>query len=238
MISFHARVQPTGGIRRDLQAFFWLRAFSCSQAESQPAHQRLTHTVRRTRNQVTFQFKEYRVSILDSVQKDYPSIDKAAGEFLHKLSGNNIKRDIMLAAEMAGLKLLRAANVDLSKVGEGTIVLGAIPDEIYEQIQRFIFGWALSNGIDPRDIGKVQLANDMTGYLPEITKLEKVFHNICKQNNIKEELYPFVAASSALKLVLAGEKLKLLDAKTGLTMTMYHIISGSKTAPYKSDGKY
>jgi len=38
-------VQPTGGTRPDLQAFFWLRAFSCSPAESQPAHQRLTHTV-------------------------------------------------------------------------------------------------------------------------------------------------------------------------------------------------
>jgi hypothetical protein len=38
-------VQPTGGIRPDLQAFFWLRAFSCSPAESQPAHQRLTQTV-------------------------------------------------------------------------------------------------------------------------------------------------------------------------------------------------
>jgi hypothetical protein len=39
-------VQPTGGIRPDLQAFFWLRAFFCSQAESTPAHQRLTQTVR------------------------------------------------------------------------------------------------------------------------------------------------------------------------------------------------
>jgi hypothetical protein len=38
-------VQPTGGIRPDLQAFFWLRVFSCPQAESQPAHQRLTQTV-------------------------------------------------------------------------------------------------------------------------------------------------------------------------------------------------
>jgi len=40
-------VQPTGGIRPDLQAFFWLRAFSCSRSESRPAHQRLTQTVGR-----------------------------------------------------------------------------------------------------------------------------------------------------------------------------------------------
>jgi hypothetical protein len=38
-------VQPTGGIRPDLQAFFWLRVFSALEAESTPAHQRLTQTV-------------------------------------------------------------------------------------------------------------------------------------------------------------------------------------------------
>jgi hypothetical protein len=38
-------VQPTGGILRRFRAFFWLRAFSCSRSESQPAHQRLTQTV-------------------------------------------------------------------------------------------------------------------------------------------------------------------------------------------------
>jgi hypothetical protein len=38
-------VQPTGGIRPDLRAFFWLRAFSCSRSESRPAHQRVTQTV-------------------------------------------------------------------------------------------------------------------------------------------------------------------------------------------------
>jgi len=37
-------VQPTGGILPHFQAFFWLRAFSCSPAESQPTHQRLPIT--------------------------------------------------------------------------------------------------------------------------------------------------------------------------------------------------
>jgi hypothetical protein len=174
------------------------------------------------------------MNILESIQKDYPAIDKTAGEFLQKLSGNNIKRDIALAAQMAGLKLLRATKVDLSQLSPGNIILGAIPDEVYDQIQRFIFGWALSNDIDPRNIGKVKLADDIENYLPEITQLEDSFHDICKQNNIKDEYYPFVAASAALKLVIAGENLELLDAKTGLSMTMYHIISGSKTVPYQS----
>jgi hypothetical protein len=38
-------VRPTGGIRPDLQAFFYASGFSCSRSESHPAHQRLTQTV-------------------------------------------------------------------------------------------------------------------------------------------------------------------------------------------------
>jgi len=38
-------VQPTGGIRPDLQAFFWLRVFPTSQTLSTPAHPRVTQTV-------------------------------------------------------------------------------------------------------------------------------------------------------------------------------------------------
>jgi len=40
-------VHPTSGILRDFQAFFWLWAFSTSQTFSQPAHLRVTQTVRR-----------------------------------------------------------------------------------------------------------------------------------------------------------------------------------------------
>ena len=39
-------VHLTCGSLRDLRAFFWLRAFSCSQAFSQPAHKQVTQTVR------------------------------------------------------------------------------------------------------------------------------------------------------------------------------------------------
>src|SRR3990172_5725740 len=37
-------VHLTGGSLRDLRAFFWLRAFSCSQAFSQPAHKQVPIT--------------------------------------------------------------------------------------------------------------------------------------------------------------------------------------------------
>jgi hypothetical protein len=38
-------VQLTRGILRHLQAFFWLRVFLTSQAESTPTHTQLTQTV-------------------------------------------------------------------------------------------------------------------------------------------------------------------------------------------------
>jgi len=38
-------VQRTGGSLRDLQTFFWLRAFSTSQAFSYPAHTQVTPAV-------------------------------------------------------------------------------------------------------------------------------------------------------------------------------------------------
>jgi len=37
-------VHPTCGILRDLQAFFWLRAFSTSQALSTPTHTQVSPT--------------------------------------------------------------------------------------------------------------------------------------------------------------------------------------------------
>jgi hypothetical protein len=52
-------VQPTGGILRRFQAFFLALGFSCSQAESQPTHQRLTQTVGR----VTSEPKSVKIAV-------------------------------------------------------------------------------------------------------------------------------------------------------------------------------
>ena len=43
--AFQQSVHLTCGSLRGLQAFFWLRAFSCSQTESTPAHKQVTQTV-------------------------------------------------------------------------------------------------------------------------------------------------------------------------------------------------
>jgi hypothetical protein len=68
--------------------------------------------------------------------------------------------------------------------------------------------------------------------LPELTKFEKGFCEICQTVGIKIEYYPFVAISSAMRLVLVGDKMKLLNGKSGRAIVHYHVICGSKTVPY------
>jgi hypothetical protein len=173
------------------------------------------------------------MNLLELIQRDYLLIDKAGTEFVNSLSGNNIKRDITLAAEMAGLQLLRATRVDFSKSNPGTILLGAISDETFSQMWRFISVWVSSNGLNRKSLDAgFNLPDSDSNYLPEITQLETSFEEICHKNNIKLECYPFVAATAAMRLVLAGNELKLLDQKIGIDMVFYHIIAGSKTVPY------
>ena len=170
-------------------------------------------------------------SILDVVEKEYSTISKAANEFLPTLTGKDIKTDISLAGEMAGLKLLRATGFDHSKIEAGTAILGVIPDEALDLMSSFLSGWANSNALADGEMEEGDLPEDVTPYLPEVVTYEAAFDQICRQNNIHAELVPFVAASAALKLVASGKKLNVLDSQIGLSMVMYHIISGSKTVP-------
>jgi hypothetical protein len=168
--------------------------------------------------------------LLQSIQKDYALIDKVANEFLPMLTGSDIKKDIMLAAEMCGLKLVRASKVDLSKIPAGTPVLGLVPDETYDTLETFILSWAHSNSLTPR--AAADIPKDDMAYLPELTAYETSFDDLCKQNSIDARYVPFVAATTALKLLAAGEKMKSIDTSLGVTTIIFHIIAGSKTVPY------
>jgi hypothetical protein len=173
------------------------------------------------------------MGLLASIEKEYAIIDKTAGKYLYKLTCDNIVKDIILSAEIAGLKLLRANTTnDLSKIDPGIILLGAVPDDAYDLIYQFIYGWVISNGLNPKNLDKAKLSADLTRYLPEVSQFELPFDEICQENNIKVDYHPYVATSSALELVSAGKKMKLLDPKVGLAMMMYHINASSKTVPY------
>jgi hypothetical protein len=172
------------------------------------------------------------MDILEAVQKDFVIIDEMAGTFLGKLPGDDIKKDLMATAELVGLILLRESNADLSNLEPGGVVLGAIDDETYQLIHRFLFGCAHSAGLDPRALFEGDLPEDINVYFPEITEYEKHLNSLCKKNNVKPEYYSFIAACAAILIILAGKEQNILDPDLGLAMTMYHINAGSKTVPY------
>jgi len=172
------------------------------------------------------------MDILASVQKNYPAIHTAAGEFLGKLTGSNITTDICLAGEMAGLMLLRSSKADLRNIPPGTVILGAIADDVQQAMHRFVFGMAMSNGLNPKEVDFAAMSADAKKYLPQLTQFEKPFRDTCDNYGIVSELFPFIAVAAGVKLVLAGNQLKLLSPKIGLAMLFFHIIAGSKTAPY------
>ena len=128
--------------------------------------------------------------------------------------------------------MLRAAHYDLSGSTPGNMLLGVIEDEVMLEMQKFIFTWARSNGINPVGSEKINIPDDAKSYFPEVSSMEKKFDGYCKHHNLEIDYYPFVATSSSLKMVIAGDQMNILDANIGLSMTMYHIILGSKTVPY------
>ena len=172
------------------------------------------------------------MDLLDAVQQDFEIIDEMAGTFLGQLPGDDIKKDLMLTAELAGLILLRESNVDLSNLEPGAVVLGAIDDETYQLIHRFLFGCAHTAGLDPNALFEGDLPEDINVYFPELTEYENHLHTLCKKNNVKPEYYSFIAVCAVILIILAGMEQKLLEPDLGLAMTMYHINVGSKTVPY------
>jgi hypothetical protein len=171
------------------------------------------------------------MTVLEAIQKNFPAINKTAGDFLGKLTGTNIQKDIALAAEMAGLMMLRETSCDLTQMPPGSVVLGAISDDAQLTMNRFIGAWAMMNHLMPLKTFP-PLPEEIKKYLPEVTRLEKPFTELCQRDGIDRTLFPFVAACAAMKLVLAGKSMNMLDDQLGQAIAMFHVISGCKTVPY------
>jgi hypothetical protein len=161
----------------------------------------------------------------------YPRLNQAAGDFLRLLSDTDFKGDLALAAEMAGLKLLRNSGVDLGRHTPGNILLGAIPDEDYKQMQRFILSWSLGNGLPAAGFGQIPIPDEDKAYRPQVSRLEAGFDAVCRTHGLAAEDTPYAAVLAALKLVSAGKKLQLIDPLAGQYMLYFHLVSGSKMVP-------
>ena len=175
------------------------------------------------------------MDILDSVAKDFDVIDKAAKEFGQMILDDDVRKSIAMAAELAGLKLLRASKVDFSKLEPGAVLLGAISDETYQVMESFVVGWAKINHISTFMIFQPKIPNDMLAYNPQVTQFEKQFTAVCDDNAVKEEYYPFAAATTALRFVHAAKGLRFLNPKLGIALILYHLNAASKTVPYPAE---
>ena len=166
------------------------------------------------------------------LQEVFPSLNEAAGDFLRLFSDQDFKGDLALAAEMAGLKLLRSSGVDLSRHTPGHALLGAVPDEAYKQMQRFMYSWYLSNGIPVESLHDVQLPKEDKACIPQIVLLEPAFDSICQKHGVQPADTPYAAALAAFKLVAAGRRSQLMDPREAQYLAYYHIVAASKIVPH------
>jgi hypothetical protein len=165
------------------------------------------------------------------IQEIYPALNRVAGDFLRLLSDTDFKGDLTLAAEMAGLKMLRNSGADLGRRTPGHILLSAIPEEAYRQMERFLHSWCLVNAIPVETFRDVQLPPEDMEYAPQVVRLEPAFDSACRVHAVPPEDAAYAAALAALKLVAAGRNLQLMDSRVAQYMTYYHIIAASKTVP-------
>jgi hypothetical protein len=172
--------------------------------------------------------------VLESVRESFVSIDKAAEEFLVKLTLKGIRTDIILAAELAGLMLLRSSGVDLEELKPGAELKGAVSGKAAEPVTRFVLDWSKSNRLSD-GVEMVLIPGGYKSYRRDVSKYENPLYAACRANAIKREHLPFVAATAALKLVVAGVKLHAFGAEEGLGLVIFHVGVGSKTVPYQVD---
>jgi hypothetical protein len=171
------------------------------------------------------------MDVLESVRENFVAIDKAAGEFLVKLKLRGIREDIILAAEMAGLMQLRSSGVDLEQMRPGAELKGAVSKEAGEQVTRFVLDWAKSNRLSD-GVEMALVPGGYKKYRRDVCKYENPLYAVCRANGIKREHLPFVAATTALKLVVAGVKLHAFGAEEGLGLVIFHVGVGGRTVPW------
>lgn len=145
----------------------------------------------------------------------------------------HIETDIAAAASLAGLIILRR-KVNLDKYAPGQVLLSDIHTE-QDEISKFMTAAAMNFGLEhltgwdkrfPECNKPLYSVQDMT------QKIEEEFYLICEKHKIKKEHYPYVATLTAIRLVAAGNAMKILDQEIGKNLAAYHLIAGLRTAPY------
>jgi len=179
----------------------------------------------------------YEIDRIAIAGKELKTLSLASEAFLKALPDNNIDRAIIIASEMAGLKLLRATYNKLHEHVSGHILIGAIPDARYNELYEFILKWSQFRGLETESLDQIQLSPNEKEYIKDITELEVPFDEICKTHNIGIDFHPFLASLTALQLTLTDSSTEKVSSRKHLATILYHISLASKTVPFATETK-
>jgi len=149
----------------------------------------------------------------------------------------HIETDIAGAATIAGLLVLRAAVPGLDGMEPGSVVLSDV-HEGQAELLAFMKGISFSMGLEPRKgwDGEVPEEHRPLFATPELgLKLEGPFRECCARSSLDAAFYPYAAAMAAMKLVSAGNHMKLLDQRIGKAIACEALAAGSKTVPARPE---
>jgi hypothetical protein len=180
---------------------------------------------------------------ISDIQKNYPVINQASGDMMAlfgprftKSPNGHIETDISAAASVAGLQVLRRMVPGLPAMPAGKTVLYPGRAEELDIIGRFTIGVCEGLDLDPKsgwNMKKPQPPHTPLYSIPDMERmLEPDFLAVCRKHNLEKEYHPLVAMLAAMRLVSAGNQMKILDQNTGKELALFYLYSGSATIPH------
>ena len=146
----------------------------------------------------------------------------------------HIETDIAAAASLAGLLILRGKFPALPDLKPGTVFLSPMDEEM-NLIHMFMSGVCEALELDPRGGWNTDIPKDNMPLwkIPDMTrKIEKDTLDICNRHKLQKEFFPYAAVLTSMRLVSAGNKLRILDQNIGKALVAYHVCGGARTIPF------
>jgi hypothetical protein len=173
-------------------------------------------------------------------QTEFIAFDKASQEFL-KCFGpkftntpkGHIQTDIAGASSIAGLMLLRDINPNMDDIKPGSVMISEVYEgQTYFQHFMIVGGNNMGLNISSKWTEVPSRHNPLMNTEELTRKLEPLFYEACKKYSVPKKHYSHAACLAAVKLISAGDEMKILDPKIGMDIAIYNLVSGSKTVPY------
>jgi hypothetical protein len=191
---------------------------------------------------VTFQGKS--TPIVHDLEKIFPALQESAREFLDCMGrefshGGHLETDVAAAATVSGSVVLRATGIDLHAYSPGSVVLREI-HQGEDAILRFMAGAALGGGLGvPRKWNEPIPAAHKSKFKPAemVQALESSFERICEHSSVPPAFYAHIAGLTAIRLVQAGDRLKILNQALGINIAFQYVAVGCRTIPLRGSSR-